>query len=101
MCDQACPARLPISAMTVVRSPECTGCLDCVAVCPVSDTLELRTVGRRKVPPLAVAAAVLGLFLGGYVGARATGNWANQIPDQDYVEHIRNMESGRYSHPGG
>ena len=35
MCDKACPARLTVSSMDAVRSPECTGCLDCVAVCPV------------------------------------------------------------------
>jgi ferredoxin len=100
MCDKACPARLTVSSVDAVASPECTGCLDCVAVCPVAGALELRTVGRRKVPALGMAAVVVGLFVGGYVGARATGNWANQIPDQDYVEHVRNMESGAYGHPG-
>jgi len=101
LCDRACPARLPISTKASITSPECTGCMDCLAVCPVANTLELTTVGRRKMSPLAMAAAVMGLFFAGYLGARVTGNWDNDITDEDYVEHVRGIRSARYGHPGG
>ncbi len=99
MCDQACMARLPVSTKHAVASAECTGCLDCVAVCPVKGALEVR-MGARRVGPLAFAAAVTGLFLAGYVGARATGTWKNGISDAEYVNRIQNIQSGEYGHAG-
>jgi len=99
LCDKACMARLPVSSRDSIRSVECSGCLDCVAVCPVKDTLTVR-VGRRTVTPLAYAAAVVVLFLAGYVGARATGHWDNGIAEREYIERIQNIHSSEYGHPG-
>ena len=39
LCNQVCMARLPVSTATKVTIPECTGCLDCVAECPVTEAL--------------------------------------------------------------
>jgi ferredoxin len=83
----------------LVRSAECTGCLDCLAVCPVEDALSVQA-GRRRLGVPAFAAAVMLLFLAGYIGARATGNWDNEITDREYVERIRNMRNPDYAHPG-
>ena len=47
LCDKACMARLPVSDSEVVRSVECTGCLDCVAVCPVDDAIGVSVRSRR------------------------------------------------------
>jgi len=82
LCDKACMARLPVSSLDRVSSPECTGCLDCVAVCPRPQALGVY-VARRRVSPLAYAAAVLALFLAGYVGARVTGTWQNTLSDAE------------------
>jgi polyferredoxin len=100
LCDKACMARLPVSSKGVVMSVECTGCLDCVAVCPKEGALAAK-MGGRTVSPVAFAAAVVGLFMAGYVGARATGNWNNGIGEAEYVERIQNIRSGEYGHPGG
>jgi polyferredoxin len=99
LCDKVCMARLPVSSQTAVTSPECTGCLDCVAVCPRTNALAVGFAGRR-LEPLAYAAAVVALFLGGYVGARATGVWHNGISDAEYVERIQDVHSAEYGHPG-
>ncbi len=101
ICDRACMARLNVSQVGRIASPECLGCLDCVAVCPVPEALEVRTAGRRRVSPMVFAAAVVGLLLAGYLGAHATGSWSNQIPDHEYVDRIQNIHSGAYAHPGG
>jgi Fe-S-cluster-containing hydrogenase component 2 len=93
-------ARLNISGSVSVSSPECTGCLDCIAACPVAGALELKMLGRRPVSHLRFAAMLVGLFLAGYLGARATGVWANQITDAEYVERIQNLDSAAYGHPG-
>ena len=99
LCDKACGARLPVSSKGVIMSVECTGCMDCVAACPVKGALEMK-VARRPVSPVLYAAAVVGLFLAGHVGARATGHWENAISDAQYVQHMEAIESGRYGHPG-
>jgi polyferredoxin len=100
MCDKVCMARLPVSSGEEVTSPECTGCMDCVAVCSVQDALEVQTVGHRKVSSLSFAGALMGIFLVGYLGARATGIWANGIADQEYVERLQEVDSPAYGHPG-
>ena len=100
LCDKACMARLPVASSDEVMSPECTGCLDCVAVCPVTDALEVRTFGRRRLSSLGFAGALVGIFLAGYLGARTAGIWANEIPDQEYVERLQEIDSPEYGHPG-
>jgi polyferredoxin len=99
LCDRACGARIDVSGSRAVTSVECTGCLDCVAACPVKGALTVK-VGRRPVRPLAYAAAVTGLFLAGYVGARATGIWQNGLNDAEYVQRVQEMNSPVYGHPG-
>jgi polyferredoxin len=99
LCDRACMARLPVSEKGVVLSVECTGCLDCVAVCPKKGALTVG-VGRRRLSPLAYAAAVVVLFLAGYAGARAAGAWENGMSDVEYVQRIRDIRSAAYGHPG-
>jgi polyferredoxin len=100
LCDRVCMARLPVSRSKTVTNPECTGCLDCLAVCPVSDALELRTVGRRKMSAVAFAAALVGIFMAGYLGARTAGVWSNEISDQEYIERVPEIHSPAYGHPG-
>jgi polyferredoxin len=99
LCDRVCMARLPVSKKIDVLSPECTGCLDCVAVCPIKDALGLH-VGRRRWEARQYAAAVLLLFLTGYAGARVFGLWDNHVSDGAYVHHIQQDAVIGYGHPG-
>jgi polyferredoxin len=99
LCDKACMARLPVSSSASVLSVECTGCLDCVAVCPVKDALALQA-GPRRVGVLAYAVAIVLLFLAGYSGARLAGLWQNGIGDAEYVQRVRAIDTGGYGHPG-
>lgn len=98
-CDAICMARLPVSRGTNVWSVECTGCMDCVAACPVDDALQLRTA-RRRIPVWGFAAAVVLLFLGGYLGARSAGLWRNALDDHEYVQRVQQMDGPGYGHPG-
>lgn len=98
-CDAVCMARLPVSRSRDVWSVECTGCMDCVAACPVDDALQVKA-GPRKVPVWGVAAAVVLLFLGGYLGARLAGLWENSMSDAEYVHRVEQMAGPGYGHPG-
>lgn len=103
LCDKACPSRLPVSRKRAITSTECTGCLDCVAACPVPDALGLALPGRRerrRVPVPAYAAAVLALFFAGYLAARTAGVWHNSIPDHEYLQRLGGDAIELYAHPG-
>jgi len=83
LCDKVCMARLPVSKKDRIISPECTGCLDCVASCPVSTAL---TAGgrSRRIGVAHFAAGLLLVFVGGYLFARAMGWWEGGVSDADY-----------------
>ena len=99
LCNRVCMARLPISTADQVRSVECTGCLDCVSVCPATNSL-VAVAGRRRMGVLTFAAAVLALFVGGIAAAKALGVWQNSISDQEYVIRLQRLDSPEYGHPG-
>jgi ferredoxin len=103
LCTRACPSRLPVERLSRVRSDECFGCLSCVAACPVTRALRVETPApwRRAVRPVAFAALVVGLFLGGVLLARATGTWRNPITDEEYAHRIRTIDSPAYAHDRG
>jgi polyferredoxin len=42
LCTKACPASIKVHTLHTVWSDECTSCLECVQVCPVQNTLEMR-----------------------------------------------------------
>jgi polyferredoxin len=100
LCTRACPADIRVHAAGRVWSDECTSCLECVAACPVKDTLEVRAGGRR-VSPRAVAAIVVGLFLAVTGLAMATGHWRNQISREEYLFRFGRLDSPLYQHARG
>lgn len=79
-CSRACPSEILVHAQREVRSPECTGCMTCVAQCPVPDTLTLRAGRRRVVSPFLVPALAVGVMTLGWAGARLSGRWETQVP---------------------
>jgi polyferredoxin len=103
LCTKACPSHLPVARLARVSSDECSGCLSCVAACPVTRALRVETPApwRRAVRPAAFAAVVVGLFVGGTLLARATGHWRNAIMDEEYARRIRTIDSPAYAHDKG
>lgn len=97
-CAKACPQRLPVDKLVVIRSVECTNCLECVAVCPASGALHLALPGKRRLSPWAVAAVIAALFFGLVGYAKLTGHWKTNIPREVYMELVPN--SDHESHPG-
>jgi polyferredoxin len=83
-CAKACPSRLPVDVKASIASPECTGCLECVAVCPVKDTLALSAGRRTRLPAWVIAAGIAALFLGLTAFARLTGHWHTDVDPRVY-----------------
>ncbi len=100
LCDKVCMARLPVASRARISSAECTGCLDCIATCPVDDALELKAARRWRLGIPAYALLILLLFLGGYSGARLGGLWQSGISDSEYSQRIRQIDRPEYGHPG-
>jgi polyferredoxin len=96
-CAKACPSLLPVDRLSSVKSAECTGCLECVAVCPVSGALDLSLRRGRRIPAFAVAIGVAVLFLGLVGYAKATGHWQTRIDEAVYRELI--PKASAFGHP--
>jgi polyferredoxin len=98
-CDRACPAHLPVMFKEQIISVECNGCMECVNVCPVPDTLSLGTT-TRKFSPLKMGIFVLLMFTLFYTGARLLGAWQSSLTDDEYRQHISRLDQPEYGHPG-
>lgn len=99
LCDKVCMSRLPVSTSIDMRNSECTGCLDCLAVCPQGEALQLKA-GPKRVPVWAFAVVLVVVYLGGYAGARGLGLWDSSMGDLEYGARIQNIDSPAYGHPG-
>lgn len=100
LCTRACPSDIRVHASGRVWSDECTSCLECVAVCPVKDTLEVRALGRA-ISTRAVAVMVLGIFVGVTGVAMAIGYWRNDISPAEYLHRFTLLDSPMYQHARG
>jgi polyferredoxin len=103
LCNQACPALLPVDRLKRVSSDECVGCLSCVAACPVPEALAVETPPfcRRTVRPAVFAALVVVLFFGGIQAAKLAGYWQNDITDAEYQKRAAEINSPKYHHAQG
>ena len=99
-CAKACPSTLPVDKLVQIRSAECTGCLECVAVCPADNTLAvslpagLRT--RRVIPVWTMAAGIAIVFCGLVGYAKITGQWNTELPQQVYLQLVPNANEQRH-----
>jgi polyferredoxin len=96
-CAKACPSLLPVDELTTVKSAECTGCLECVAICPAEGALRLAVGRSRAIPTWAVAATIAAIFLGIVGCAQLTGHWQSNVPDAVYRDLVPAADS--FAHP--
>lgn len=95
-CDKVCSANLPVMSKEKIVSTECTGCLDCVASCPVPTALNPK-IFKQRVPIKWIAVGIVSIFIGIWIVAKLTDQWDNKISDTEYRQLIRNNHL--YSHP--
>jgi ferredoxin len=114
-CAQACPSALPVDKLVTIRSAECTGCLECVAVCPANDALsvalcvplplplpKIPALGPRpaKLPVWAMAAGIAALFFGIVGFAKTAGYWDSHVPRAIYEQLVPHADEARHPMPG-
>lgn len=115
-CAKACPSQLPVDKLITIRSPECTGCLECVAVCPAEDTLNLAlpklaslaflrdrrgrpSLHTPQVPVWAMAAGIAVLFFGIIGFAKTSGCWDSHVPRAVYEQLVPHADQARHPMP--
>ena len=100
-CSSICPSLLPVDKKIRISSPECSGCMDCTEICPVEDTLNLKTVGfgKKVWSTIAVGVVILVLFSGLVVTARVSGHWQTRIPENEFRMVLQRIDSPELTHP--
>lgn len=99
LCTKVCPAGIRVHDVTRVWSDECVSCLECVAVCPVKDTLDMRlSADSKPVPPWVFGALVTGVFVAVTGLAMLTGHWQNKVSKEEYARRIPQVDSPLYQH---
>jgi len=105
-CAKACPSALPVDQLVQIRSVECTGCMECVAVCPARDALMMslpKMIAKKPknaaIPAWAMGAAIAVMFLGVTGFAKATGRWNSAIPVAVYQRLVPNAEQATHPMP--
>jgi polyferredoxin len=96
-CAKACPSLLPVDQLVQIRSAECLGCMECIAVCPAESALGIGVSPRRWFRAPVYAAVIVAIFLGAVGVAKVTGHWDSAIPRQMYERLI--PQASEYGHP--
>ena len=108
-CAKACPAGIQVDKLVQIRTVECTGCMECVAVCSAQNALQFALQPRRAttaderwrrraLTPLAVCAIIAYLFFGVVLFARVTNHWQTNLPQAIYMDLV--PRANQLSHPG-
>jgi polyferredoxin len=103
-CNKACPSHLPVDRLVQIRSVECTGCMECVTVCPAENALQMALAPRREetavsrwrgrvLKPQMIAAVLAVVFFGLIGAARMTGHWQTNISREIYMQLVPNAEN--------
>ena len=100
-CTQACPSHLPVSRKNRINSPECTGCMDCISVCPKKDALEFKRMGGKNagLTTGAMGTTIILIFIGVVYAAQITGHWQSMISPHEFSMRLRMIDSPELVHP--
>lgn len=94
LCAKACPSFIKVDKVSTVYSDECTTCLSCVDICPVENTLDLKTVYTgKKISKKLVAVGIVAIYFTILAIGIISGNWKNNVSKERYIELYNNKNS--------
>jgi polyferredoxin len=94
LCAKACPSFIKVDKVITVRSDECSSCLNCIDVCPVADTLEVKNViGNKTVSKKVIAFGIVLIFIAVTGIGMLTGHWRNNVTKEDYITIHKNLDA--------
>jgi polyferredoxin len=107
-CAKACPSALPVDKLITIKSAECTGCLECVAVCPAEGALQMGlpqivaspSLKSGRLPTWAFAVGVAAVFVGLIGFAKVEGYWNSDIPRAVYLQLVPHANEASHPMPG-
>lgn len=105
-CAKACASLLPVDKLVSIKSAECTGCMECVAVCPAQGALRIaypetsKTSHGGQMPPWAMAAGIAALFFGIVGYAKTAGYWKTELPRSVYMQLVPHADEASHPMPG-
>jgi polyferredoxin len=104
-CAKACPSSLPVDKLVTIKSAECTGCLECVAVCPAEGALQMALPAliparKKRMPTWAFGAGVAILFFGIIGFAKSAGYWKSEVPQAVYQQLVPHANEASHPMPG-
>jgi len=101
-CTLTCPSNILVHKSKTVLSDECHACMKCVDVCPETDTLYFSTYkAKYKMKKQIYAYSLVAIFLAGVILANIFGVWHNNISNEEYKTHIKNLDNPEYYHNRG
>jgi NAD-dependent dihydropyrimidine dehydrogenase PreA subunit len=84
-CARACQARIAVHEAVRISSPECQGCLECMAACPVEGCLKVQAGYRNKegkirtAPVWLIPFLCVALMAAVYFAALGSGHWHSRV----------------------
>lgn len=96
-CDRQCPGGIDISKKQTIRSPECIGCLECIAVCPKEECLTMEGPGRKKIASWLTPALTVMIFLGFWLAAGLSDHWQSEVTAETFQQMYQVSESASHS----
>lgn len=89
LCTKACPNRIEVARINRVRSPECSGCLECVVACHRKGALGVALpMSGRHLSVWLVPGLLFGAFGLAILAAQVTGHWQTSLSYADYARLI-------------
>jgi ferredoxin len=90
--------------LVTIKSADCTGCLECVAICPAEGALRLAlpqfSKSPKRIPSWVMAAGIAVLFFGIVGYAKSVGLWESQVPAAVYRQAVPHASQARHPMPG-
>jgi polyferredoxin len=98
-CSRVCPAGIDVHLVDVVKSDECSSCLECVSTCPAKGALGLKLIGRKKALPWKwIPVVALSIYSAFILWGVMSKRWNNKVDPVLYKSVIQQRST--LGHPG-